>query len=43
MGKVKDTKKALYHLRTALQKAPLHPQAERIRQVIGTLEKEAAG
>jgi len=43
MGKVKDTKKALYHLRTALEKAPRHPQAERIKEVIRTLEMEKAG
>ena len=43
LEKVKDKKKALYHLRVVLEKAPRHPQAERIRQVIGTLEKEDAG
>ncbi len=43
LEKVKDTKKALYHLRTALEKAPLHPQAERIKEVIRTLEMEKAG
>ena len=41
--KVKDTKKALYHLRTALEKAPRHPQAERIKEVIRTLEMEKDG
>lgn len=43
LEKVRDKQKSLYHLRTVLQKAPRHPQAERIRQVIGMLEKEAAG
>jgi tetratricopeptide (TPR) repeat protein len=43
LEKVKDREKALYHLRVVLEKEPQHPQAERIRQVIGTIEKEAAG
>ncbi len=43
LEKVKDNKKALYHLRTALEKAPRHPQAESIREVIRKLEMEKAG
>ena len=43
MGRVKDTQKALYHLRTALEKSPRHPQAERIREAIRALEMEKAG
>jgi hypothetical protein len=40
---VKDTRKALYHLRAVLERAPRHPQADRIREAIRTLEKEKAG
>jgi tetratricopeptide (TPR) repeat protein len=42
MGRVKDTGKALYHLRATLEQAPRHPQAERIREAIRTLEMEKA-
>lgn len=43
LEKLKDKKKALHHLKLALEKAPGHPQGESIKATIGRLEKEGAG
>jgi tetratricopeptide (TPR) repeat protein len=43
MGRMKDTEKALHHLRTALANAPRHPQAERIKEAIRALEMKKPG